>query len=325
MATLDDVAHLAGFQDALLVGRHPLLTTRDVAALCVSGALSPAVLETFWRRVARDLRAAVEDTSPYCRNRFSPGPLRVLSHKDDVLGLSATDTAAVATAMGVTRQKSGAETAVAILEAHHAARAIASHPLGPAYIQAYRHLNAWRVTRSTALKHWKLRPAVLDEMPCQLAPSPYPGGHDMCLYNLRDVVSKATRAWVPDPVRPLMPDSLWRVGTVRVTTPASALAKRRRAPWTCEADVYAAAEQERRNRQRRAQEAEQKRQRQEAERAAQEALRRQELDAQKAAWEREIDPHKPRCLVCGARTKSHSVKGILEHMRKFHRDDVMTR
>ena len=322
MATLDDVAHLPCLQDALLVGRHPLLSARDVAALRVAGAVSRAVLQPYWARVARDLRAAVEGASPHCRKQFVPGDVRLLRCPDDVLSLSASDAAAMADRMGLPKRKSGAENAVALLEAHDARTGRLTASLPPAYVAAFRHLNSWRITKSTAMKEWKLRPAVLDTMPHDLAPSPYPGGHDMRLYRLRDVVAASAVAWRPDPSRQPTPDSKWVVGVVHIRRPCPPITARRTAAWTSVDEVYAAAEEARAKRQRREHEAEEQRRREVEEqirRCEDERARKRMLEAHlKEVWGRDIDPHNPRCLVCRKRTKSRTVAGILSHMLKFH-------
>ena len=230
MATLDDVAHLPCFQDALLEGRHPLLSVRDVAALRVSGAVSPAVLESYWKRVAGDIEAAMEESTSPCRLNFMPKPLAILTNKDSLLGLSAGQIAKVAKGMGLPNWKTGVENAAAILEAHNEGLVIARHPLSPVHIAAYKHLSSWRVTKSTVLKKWKLRPRVLAGLPFQKREY-FPR---MVLYQLRDVVA-CLNTWCPDPARQPMS---WDAGVELIQCPQPAGRKR----WASEADLRAAAD-----------------------------------------------------------------------------------
>ncbi len=168
------------------------------------------------------------------------------------------------------------------------------------------------------MKEWKLRPRVLDSMPHALAPSPYPGGHDMRLYRLRDVVTASAVAWCPSPTRQPTPDSMWDVGVEHIKRPHPPIAARKIAAWATVDELYAAAAEARAKRQRREHEADQKR-RQQILRCEDERKRKWELEAHmRVVWARKIDPRDPRCLVCRKRTKAGTVAGILNHMLQFH-------
>lgn len=244
-ATLLDVCHLPCFQDALVDGRHPVLSSRDLASLAVAAGLPKSTLQPLWDRIARDTQATMEGASPPCRALFRPTKLCRLASKESLFALDASQISLVALRMHLTENyATAAETAVAILAAHDAACNSLAYPLPYPYVAALAHLRGWRVTETTALNEWKLRPSDLDALECKLLPNPYGGGHDMRLYRLPDVAQAAEcrgMTWVPKPGQPFRP-SLWDiVAGVRVIA-CPAPSGKKRGVWLSEADVHDAAE-----------------------------------------------------------------------------------
>ena len=113
MATFTDIIHLPCVIDALLRDRHPLLTSRDLAALAMSGALgSPdhtrQATRAAWEVVARDVERAMSE-EPCTHHAGLGGPYYALADVQAFLQLDAMTTKKVAERMGVRQLGSVAE------------------------------------------------------------------------------------------------------------------------------------------------------------------------------------------------------------------------
>jgi hypothetical protein len=150
----------------------------------------------YWRDLEPRLEAALADMSPRCTSSFDPRPLAVLGDISKTFALDASQVAALADDMGVIKAHTAEETLARILEVDRDRRRLASQTrMSHAHAMLLRHLLTSRVTKTTALREWKVPVDLLEELECEERDNPYyRSAAPMVLFKFGDVVRVSPRA-----------------------------------------------------------------------------------------------------------------------------------
>jgi len=236
LCLFSSILALDAMQDVLLQhNRHPVLIAFDIASLGLVG-VDPHVLKLYWKYVEKRLEAALYNMSPQCQHAFVSSPTQIIpGHAlGAVYALDSTQLSKLARDMGVTKKETSAETLLEILKVNDSRLILQKQTrLSTKHAMLFKHIRDWRVTKTTAVREWKVSAQMIDSLQGESFKNPhYSTGPAMTLYKFSDVVkvSKRANSWIfTHPSRSLSYPGL---KIVHVPTPSGR--KRGRVPTTRE-------------------------------------------------------------------------------------------